>query len=205
MRGRLWVVVGLAVGVAVGVGRLPYFAGAAVSLADTALRVVGTGALTLVHGAAARGAPRRIVEGIAAVVAVLVPGVTALLLVLTARAVLLVRTIVALLVGALGAAAFAYLPHGDAFGALVLALAVAAIALLLTGPLVVAPLSALAALIGTVYLPRLVSSRSAEPTAPVAELHRALFASGGSPLWLALVLLLVAVLPFAWAARLAFR
>ncbi len=205
MRGRLWVVVGIAVGIAVGLGGLPYFAGAAVSLADTALRVVGTGALTLVHGAADHGAPRRAVEGIAAVVAVLVPGVTALLLIVTARAVLLARTIVALAVGALGAAAFAYMPHGNAFGVLVLALAIAAIAVLLTGPLVVAPLTALAALIGAVYLPRLVSSRPATSTAPVAELHRALFSSAGSPVWLAVVLLLVAALPFALAARLALR
>lgn len=205
MRGRHWILLGVLVGIAIGIGKIPYLAGAASSLADTALRLVGTGALSIVHAASVEGAPRRVVEGVAAVVAVLVPGVTTLLLIIAARASLVLRTIVALALAGLGAAAFAYLPQGDALGALVLALAAGGLAVAATGPLVATPLAALAALIATAYLPGLVSSRRALRTAPVEELHRALFASAGTPLWLGVVLLVVAVVPIAVAARLAVR
>ena len=205
MKGRIWLVLGVAAGVAVGIGKLAYFDGAAMSLSDTALRIVDTGGLTLVHSVTRHGAPRRVVEGFTAVLAVLVPGVTALLLVYTARATLHLRTVIGLLVAALGVAAFFYLPHGTATGVAVLALVAAGLAVSATGPFVTAPLAALAALIATAFPPRLLASHSTLPNVPVTALHQALFASTGSPLWLRIVVLLLAALPFAFAARLIVR
>ena len=148
-KGRIWLLLGIAVGIAVGVGKLAYFAGAATSLSDTAERIVGTGGRTLVHAAASHGASLRVVDGITAVLTVLVPGVTALLLMYAARGTLRLRALTGVLVAALGVAAFFYLPHGVAAGVAVLAFAAAGIALAATGPLVAAPLAALAALIAT--------------------------------------------------------
>lgn len=192
-------------GIAIGLGKLAYFSGAAQSFSDTAQRVIGTGGLTLIRFSARHGAPRRAVEAATAIVAVLVPGATALLLVLAARATLRVRAVIGLLLAAIGLAAFFYLPHGIAIGVALLALAAAAIAVLATGPLVAAPLVALAALIATVFLPRLLASRSKLPNAPVAALHQALFSNAGSPLWLRIVVLVFAALPFGFAARLVLR
>lgn len=201
----MWLLLGAAVGIAIGIGKLHYFTGAATSLSNTAQAVVGTLGLTLIHSAARHGAPRRVVEGFSALLAILVPGVTALLLVCVARATLAVRVLIGLLVAALGVAAFFYLPHASATGVVLLALAAGAIAVFATGPLIAAPLVALAALIGTVFLPRLVSSHSKLPNAPVAELHRALFATAGMPVWLRVVVLVVAALPFAYSVRLVLR
>ena len=205
MKGRIWLLLGIAAGIAIGVGKLPYVAGAATSLSDTAQRVVGTAGLSLVHSAARHGASRRVVEGCAAVLAVIVPGVTALLLMFAARATLTLRVVIGLLVAALGVAAFFYLPHGTAAGVAVLAFLAAGVAVAATGLLVAAPLAALAALIATAYLPRLLDSHSTVPNAPVSALHQALFASAGSPLWLRIVVLALAALPFAFAARLVVR
>ena len=205
LRGRLWLFVGVVLGIALGVGRLPYFQGAAKSLTDTALRVVGTAGLTLAHSAATHGAPRRAVDGLTAVLGVLLPGVTALLLVCAGRSTLRLRTVVAVLLALLGVAAFFYLPGGNATGVAVLALALAALAVAVTGPLVVAPLVALATLIAIAFLPRLLASHSSLPNAPVSALHQAIFASAGSPLWLRVIVLVLAALPFAWAARLIVR
>jgi len=201
MKGRIWIILGVLVGIAMGIGHFPYFSGAAASLSDTALRIVGTGGLTLVHDAAHVGAPRRVVEGFQAVVALLVPGVTAFLLILAAKGTLHLRTIVAVLVAALGVAAFVYLPGGDAVGVLLLALAAAGLVVAATGPLVATPLAALAALIATVYLPLLVTDHSTLPAGLVDTLHRALFATPGTPLWLRVIVLVVAIVPFALAAR----
>jgi hypothetical protein len=205
MKGRIWLVAGVAVGIALGMGKLPYFAGAATSLSETALRVVGTGGLTLVHDAARHGASRRVVDGVTAVLSVIVPGVTALLLVYAARTTLHLRTVIAVLVAALGVAAFIYLPHGTALGVAALAFAAAGIAVVATGPLVAAPLAALAALIATAFLPKLLASHSTLPNVPVSALHEALFASAGSPAWLQVAVLVIAAVPFALAARLIVR
>ncbi len=205
VKGRIWLVVGVVAGIAVGVGKLAYFAGAATSLSDTAQRLVGTGGLTLVHSAASHGASQRVVEGVTALLAVLVPGVTALLLIYAARGTLRLRAVIALLLAALGVAAFFYLPHGTAMGVAVLAFAAAGIGVVATGPLVAAPLAALAALIATSFLPRILASHSTLPNVPVTVLHEALFASAGSPLWLRVVVLVLAALPFAVAARLVVR
>jgi hypothetical protein len=205
MKGKIWLVLGVAVGVAVGLGKLSYFAGAATSLSDTAQRVVGTAGLTLIHAAADHGAPRRVVEGLTAVLSVLVPGLTALLLILAARGTLRLRVVMGLILAALGGAAFFYLPHGIAAGVAVLAIVAAAIAVAATGPLVAAPLAALAALVAVGFLPRLLASQSTLPNAPVIRLHEALFATAGSPLWLRIVVLALAALPFAFAARLVVR
>jgi hypothetical protein len=186
-------------------GKLPYFAGAATSLSETALRVVGTGGLTIVHDAARHGASRRVVDGVTAVLSVIVPGVTALLLVYAARTTLHLRTVIAVLVAALGVAAFIYLPHGTALGVAALAFAAAGIAVVATGPLVAAPLAALAALIATAFLPKLLASHSTLPNVPVSALHEALFASAGSPAWLQVAVLVIAAVPFALAARLIVR
>ncbi|MGD0943201.1 MAG: hypothetical protein ABR972_02850 [Acidimicrobiales bacterium] len=205
MKGRIWLVAGVAVGIALGMGKLPYFAGAATSLSETALRVVGTGGLTIVHDAARHGASRRVVDGVTAVLSVIVPGVTALLLVYAARTTLHLRTVIAVLVAALGVAAFIYLPHGTALGVAALAFAAAGIAVVATGPLVAAPLAALAALIATAFLPKLLASHSTLPNVPVSALHEALFASAGSPAWLQVAVLVIAAVPFALAARLIVR
>ncbi|MDA8269400.1 MAG: hypothetical protein M0013_13720 [Actinomycetota bacterium] len=202
MTGRMWILVGIVVGVALGIAGFPYLAGAAGSLADTAQRVVSTIGLTLVHRAAAAGAPRRAVQGAAALLTVLVPGATALLLIVAARGTLRVRSIVGLLLLALGVGAFFYLSAGPALGVVLLAISVGAVAVAATGPLVAAPLAALAALIATSYLPRLLTGR-VPPGNPVRSMHLALFASPGSPLWLQILLLAVAAVPFAVAARLA--
>jgi len=204
-KGRIWLLLGIAVGIAVGVGKLAYFAGAATSLSDTAERIVGTGGRTLVHAAASHGASLRVVNGITAVLTVLVPGVTALLLMYAARGTLRLRAVTSVLVAALGVAAFFYLPHGVAAGVAVLAFAAAGIALVATGPLVAAPLAALAALIATAFLPRILASHSTLPNVPVNALHEALFAAPGSPLWLRAVVLTLAALPFALAARVVVR
>ena len=205
MRGKLWLVVGVAVGVAIGIGKLPYFAGAATSLTDTAERVVGSGGHTLIRDAATHGASLRVVNAVTAVLSVLVPGVTALLLVYAARTTLHLRAVIAILVAALGVAAFFYLPHGIAIGVAVLAFAAAGIAIAATGPLVAAPLAAVAALIATSFLPRILSSHSSLANVPVRALDQAIFQSAGSPLWLRVVVLVIAALPFAAAARLIVR
>ncbi len=205
LRGRLWLFVGVALGVALGLGHLAYFHGAAESLSDTALRLVNTAGLTLAHDAARHGAPRRVVEGFTAVLGVLLPGVTAFLLVYAGRSTLRLRAIVAVLLAILGIAAFFYLPGGNATGVAVLALAAAGLLVAATGPLVVAPLVALATLIALAFLPRLLASHSTLPNAPVNALHQALFATGGSPLWLRAIVVVVAALPFALAARLILR
>ena len=73
-------------------------------------------------------------NAVTAVVAVLVPGVTALLLMYAARATLHLRAVVALVMAGLGVAAFFYLPHGVAAGAAVLAFVAAGMAVAATGP-----------------------------------------------------------------------
>jgi hypothetical protein len=205
MKGRIWLVIGVALGIAVGIGKLAYLSGAAESLTDTALRIVGTADHSIVHSAAQHGASRRVVDGIAALLSVLLPGITALLLMIAARGTLRLRSVIAVLILALGIAAFVYLPAGPATGVALLALAVAAIAVVATGPLVAAPLAAVAALIGTDFLPRILSINSSIPGHPVSTLHYSLFASDGSPLWLRIALIVIAAIPFAVAARIAFR
>ena len=201
MRGRLWLVLGVIVGVAVAVGRLPYLAGAGKSLADTAESLVLSGINRLVHDAATRGAPKRAVQGIGAVIAVLLPGITALLLVIAAKTTLRIRAIVALLIVAVGAVSYVYHPHGNATGVLVLALALAGLAVAITGPFVAAPLSFGAGLIGAEFLPTLMAKHSTVTQKAVNALHLAIFNKPGAPFGLQLLMLIVAVLPFAWAAR----
>lgn len=202
MRGRIWLVLGAVIGVAIAGGHVPYLAGAARSLADTAERLVGTGADRLINAAASAGAPKRAVLGAAGVVAAVLPGVTALLLVVAARGSLRLRAIVSLLVVALGAASFAYQPHGRATGVLVLALAVASLAVVVTGPLVAAPLAGLAGLIGGEYLPGLVTSGRTVTQRSVSDLHQAFYGHPGTPSWLQILVLVVAAIPFLLAARL---
>jgi hypothetical protein len=148
---------------------------------------------------------RRVVNGVTAVLSVLVPGLTALLLIYAARTTLHLRSVIAVLVAALGVAAFFYLPHGTAIGVAALAFAAAGIAIAATGPLVAAPLAAVAALIGTAFLPRILASHSTLPNLPVSVLHEAIFATAGSPFWLRVVVLVIAALPFGLAARLIVR
>lgn len=202
MKGKVWLILGALGGIAIGLGKLPYLAGAAGSLADTAQRSVGTGGLTLIHDAAAHGAPRRLVDALTAVIGVLVPGLTAMLLVLAARLGLSLRFAISAIFVVLGGVAFVYLPHGKAAGVAVLALAAAGVAAVATGPLVATPLAALAALIATTYLPRLVAGGTKLAVAPTSLLHEALFSGPGTPVWLRVVVLVVAALPFAAAARL---
>ncbi len=205
MRGRIWLVVGAAAGIAIAVGRLPYLAGAGRSLADTAERLVGSGAGRLIQEASLRGVPGRVVLAAGGLIAALLPGITALILVLAARATLRLRAVVAVLVVALGAASYVYEPHGKAAGTLILALAVAAAAVALSGPLVAAPLAGAAALIGGVFLPSLVARGRVVTQASVNDIHQALFGHPGASTALEVLVLLVAVIPFAYAARLVVR
>jgi hypothetical protein len=201
MVGRKWLLIGVILGVVVAVGHVPYLAGAARALAETALRLVGSGGNRLIHAVAHTGAPRRVVLGSTALVAVLAPGVTALLLVLAARGTLRLRAIVGVLLAVLGVASFFYHPRGTAIGVVVLALAVSAIAVAATGPFVAAPLAALAGLIGGTYLPHLVLHQSGADRRAVRAMHTALFAHPGDPTALQAVLVVVAAVPFALAVR----
>jgi hypothetical protein len=205
VRGRIWLVLGALAGVAVALGSLPYLAGAGRSLADTALRLVNSAASRIIDDAATRGAPRRVVLGSNGVIAVLLPGITALLLVVAARASLRIRAIVAILITALGAASFAYQSHGKASGVLLLALVLAGLAVTLTGPLVAAPLAAVAGIIAGEYLPSLVQSHRKVTQTSVQNLHLAVFDRVGAPVYLQVLMLILAALPFAWAARIILR
>jgi hypothetical protein len=86
-----------------------------------------------------------------------------------------------------------------------LALFAAGLVVAASGPIVVTPLAAIASLIATVFLPRLARNDASLPTAPVSDLHRAIFTTLGTPLWLRWVMVVVAMLPFVLAARLALR
>ncbi len=205
MKGRRWLVLGVAAGIAVGIGKLPYFAGAAVSLSDTAEHLVGTGGLDLLHRAARHGAPQRVLEALMAIIAVVLPGVTAVLLLVAARSTLRLRSIISLLLAALGVASFFYLPHGIAAGTAALAFVAAGIAVVATGPLVAAPLAGVAGLIAVTFLPRLLARHSTVPSLPIERLHEALFQTAGAPLWLRIIVLIIAALPFVVAARLVIR
>ena len=202
MRGRVWLIIGAAVGIAVALGRLPYLAGAGRSLAATAERLVLSGANRIISGAASAGASRRVVLGLGSLIAVILPGLTALLLVVAARATIVVRRVIAAGIVVLGAASYFYQPHGSATGVLVLALAVAGIAVTLSGPLVAAPLALGAGLLGGEYLPTLISNGTAATSSSVNAMHLALYNRPGTPTALQVALLIVAALPFAWAARL---
>jgi hypothetical protein len=146
-----------------------------------------------------------VVFGLEGLVGVLVPGLTALLLIVAARGSLRVRNLVAMIIALLGLASFFYQPHGHAAGVLVLALVVAGLAVALTGPLVAAPLAGVAGLIAAEYLPGLLSSHRHVSQLSVQAMHIALFAKPGTPTWLQLALLVVAAVPFALAARLVVR
>jgi hypothetical protein len=202
MKGRIWLIAGTAVGVALALDHVPYFPGAARSLAESVQQLVGAAGRKVITEAADRGAPRRAVQAVSAVLAVLVPGVAALLLVIAAKGTLRLRAVIAVLLVALGGAAYAYQPGGVASGALILAIAVAGVAVAFTGPLVAASLCALAGLIGATFLPRLLGRHSTLPNAPVEALHQALFGTAGSPWLLRAGVLIIAALPFAVAVRL---
>ncbi len=194
---------GAVAGVALALGNAPYLAGAARSLADTAQRLVGSGGHALIKSAATHGAPHGAVVVVSALLGVALPGITALVLILAARSTLRLRAIIAVLLVALGAASYAYQGHGVASGALVMALAVAGVAVAATGPLVVAPLAALAGLLCGETLPRILSSHSTLPNAPVAAIHQELYHSPATPGWLRVAVLVIAAVPFFFAARLA--
>lgn len=202
MKGRIWLFVGVIVGIAIAAGRVPYLAGAARSLVATAERLVLSGAQDLIKSATKHGAPKRVVQGVAGVLAVVVPGVTALLMIVAAKVSLRIRSIIALLIVAVGAASFFYQPHGKAAGVLLLALAIGGLAVAVTGPLVAAPLALGAGLIGAEFLPTLFAKRFAATQGAVQALHQAIYSRPGAPFWLQLVLLIIALLPFAWAAKL---
>jgi hypothetical protein len=199
--GRKWLLIGAVLGVAIALGHVPVVTGGARALADTALRLVSSGGQRLIRATAKRGAPQRVVLGVESLVAVLAPGVTALLLVLAARGTLRLRAIVGLLVAVLGATSFIYQSHGSAVDAVILGLVVAGLAVALTGPLVAAPLAALAGLIGGSYLPHLLTHDNAVDGAAVRAMHTALFARPGDPTALRVALLVVAVVPFVLALR----
>ncbi|MGH9076998.1 MAG: hypothetical protein ACRDY0_06020 [Acidimicrobiales bacterium] len=204
MKGRIWLVIGAVVGVAIAIGDVKYLAGAARSLADDAQRLVASGGSGLVRSVARHGAPQRLVTALTFLLAILVPGIAAFLLVLAARGSLRLRAVVAMLISVVGVASFAYQSGGHAAGVILLALVIAVVAVAVTGPLVAAPLCALAGLIGGEFLPRVLSSPAALPNAPAQQLYRAMVnhSQGGAPTWFRVLLLVVAVAPFAAGIRL---
>jgi hypothetical protein len=145
------------------------------------------------------------VLGFGGLIAILIPGLTALLLIVAARGSLRLRSIIALLVVALGAASYVYQPRGKATGVLLLALVIGGLAVALTGPLVAAPLALLAGLIAAEFLPRLVQSGARVTQASVNALHQAIFGRPGNPAALQIAVLVVAAVPFLFAARLVIR
>jgi hypothetical protein len=201
VKARVWLILGVIVGIAVAAGRLPYLAGAGRSLAATAERLVLSLANRVISGAAKHGAPKRVILGIGGVLAVAIPGVTALLMIVAAKTSLRIRTLIAVAVVAVGAASYVYQPHGEASGVLVLALIVAGLAVALTGPLVAFPLALGAGLIGASFLPTLLAKHFAATQSGVNALHVAIYNRPGTPVTLQVILLIVAVVPFAWAAR----
>jgi hypothetical protein len=201
MAGRKWLFIGAVVGVAIAFGHVPYLAHAARTLADTALRLVSSGGNRLVADVARTGVPKRVVLGLASLVSILAPGVTVVLLVLAARGTLRLRAVVGLLLALLGAASFVYQSHGAATEAVVLGLVIGGIAVLATGPLVAAPLAALAGLIAATYLPRLLLHARPLQASAVSAMHTALFARPGQPTGLEVGLVVVAVVPFVLALR----
>ncbi len=201
MAGRKWLLIGVVLGVVIALGHVPYLAGAARALAETALRLVGSGGTHLINAVAHTGAPRRVVLGFTSLVEVLAPGVTGLLLILGARGTLRLRAVVGLLLAVLGVASFFYHPHGVAAGVVVLALVAAGIAVAATGPLVAGPLAALAGLIGGTYLPRLFFHQTTVERSAVRAMHTALFSNPGDPTVLQVALVVVAAVPFAVALR----
>jgi hypothetical protein len=66
-------------------------------------------------------------------------------------------------------------------------------------------LAAVAALIATSFLPRILASNSTLPNVPVSTLYLAMTGTVGSPYWLRVVVLVIAALPFGYAARLIVR
>ncbi len=159
----------------------------------------------LVADVAKTGASKRVVVGLGGLVAVLAPGLAALALIVAARATMVIRGLVALGVTLLGVASYFYHPGGKATGVLVLALVIAGLVLVVSGPLVVAPLALGAGLIGAEYLPTVISGHLAATSTAVNDLHQAIFATAGTPLALEVVVLVVAILPFAAAVRLMAR
>jgi hypothetical protein len=202
VKGRVWLILGVIAGIAVAAGRLPYLAGAAKSLAATAEHLVLSGANRIIRGAARYGAPRRVVLGIGGVIAVIVPGIAALLLILAAKVSLRIRSLIAILIVAVGASSYLYHTGGVASGVLILALVVAGLAVALTGPLVAFPLALLAGMIGASFLPTLFARHYEATQSGVNALHEAIYNRPGQPVGLQVILLLVALLPFAWAAKL---
>jgi len=204
VRGRFWLLLGVAIGLAVSLGRLPFLAGAGRALADTSLHMVAGAARRLLAGAASSGAPRRAVLGVAGLLAVVLPGLTALLLVIAARATIRVRGLLAAVLAVLGVCSFFYEPGIRAWGALVLGLTLATLAVAVSGPVLVAPFVAAATLIGAQFLPTLFRSGRVAQEA-LSAVHVALFGAPATPAWLQVLMFGLAVLPFLLAARLALR
>jgi hypothetical protein len=69
---------------------------------------------------------------------------------------------------------------------------------------VAAPLAALAGLIAGEFLPGLLQSSRVVTQGSVNDLHQAVFGRPGTPVLLQVGVLLIALVPFAAAARLAF-
>ncbi len=118
---------------------------------------------------------------------------------------MVVRGLIALGVTLLGIASYFYHPGGNATGVLVLALLLAGLVLVVSGPLVVAPLALGAGLIGAEFLPTVISGHLAATATAVNDLHQAIFASPGTPLALEVLVLVVAIVPFGVAVRLMAR
>lgn len=192
---------GVLAGVLLAVFSVPYLAGAARTWSESAVRVVQEGGDRLVSNVAKEGASERVVLGLAAAISVMVPGITAWLLILAGKGAMRLRGIAAVLTAVVGVVAFFYHPTGVALGALILGLVLAGLVIAGTGPLVVVPLAALAAVVATVYLPRLIWTNYAIEARASRNLHMALMGSFHNTWEMRWLLLVLAAVPFLLAAR----
>ncbi len=205
MKGRVWIIGGAVVGLVVALTHLQFVYGATVSLTNAAQSIVGSVANKIVSASAQNGAPKRVVQAISVLVALAIPGFTALFLIFVAKSAARVRVLLGAVLAVFGVLAYAYEPKGIASGALVLGLGVAAVAIGATGPFLVAPLSAMAGLIAGSFLPNVLSSSGALPNAPVETFNQAVFGSTGAPIVLRVALMIVCCTPFAYAAKMALK
>ena len=163
MKGRIWLIVGVVVGVAIGIGKLPYFDGAATSLCDTALASRRHRGL---DAHPRRCQPRRATPSHRRARGGTCdsrPGCDGTSTHRRRGATLRLREVIAVLLAALGIASFFYLPGGTAVGVALFALLAAGLVVAVTGPIVVAPLAALASLIATVFLAEAGTNRQLAP------------------------------------------
>lgn len=201
--GMLFVVLGVAVGLGITVGPITFLRAPAERLVNALVE----GLQRLLHSAL-QGAPYlarepKLVTVISVLVGVLAPGIAGLGLVFLMRATVTARralSAIALLGGIVG---LFLLPAADSAPLLIAAIAVGAVASLLTGALLTAPLAALATVLEMRFGLDLWKGHSG-PVAAGASTLAQLTHTGHTPLW-ALALTVCGLAPLICAALVAFK